>query len=93
MKIDQAIVVTTKFRGVFFGYLKDQVNDTVTLRDARNCIYWPVEQKGFIGLCTEGPVTGAKVGPAAEEMVLYGVASILKCSDEAVQRWESAPWS
>lgn len=87
-----AVVVTTEHRGVFFGYTKDSKSDIIELRAARNCIYWPVENKGFIGLATDGPKSGSKIGPAAD-IELRKITSVVKCSAAAVEAWEKAPWS
>ncbi len=34
------VLVTTKHRGVFHGTLAERDGSTVTLTDARNCVYW-----------------------------------------------------
>lgn len=93
---EQAVVVTTESRGVFFGYAADistvAVNKSLSLRAARNCLYWPSENKGFLGLASDGPKKGAKVGPAAN-VLLLNVTSVSECTPAAVDAWESAPWS
>ena len=86
------VVVTTRFRGVFFGKIKERDGETVVLQDARNCIYWSAETKGFLGLTTMGPQEGSRIGPATSEIELFGVTSITKCSPEAVKAWESLQW-
>ena len=89
---ERAVLVTTAHRGVFFGYAKDTDGAIIKLRAARNCIYWPVEQKGFLGLASEGPVKGARVGPAAD-LELRNITSVAVCTAQAVDAWEKAPWS
>ena len=86
------VLVTTEYRGVFFGYAEDTSGETIKLTRARNCMYWPPEQKGFLGLASGGPKKGARVGPAAD-IELRKVTSVTECSDDAVNAWESAPWS
>lgn len=88
---ERAVVVTTEHRGVFFGYAADTGGDTIRLRAARNCIYWPAENKGFMGLAATGPKSGARVGPAAD-IELRKITSVIECSPEAVKAWELAPW-
>ena len=61
---ERAVLVTTAHRGVFFGYATNTDGATIALRSARNCIYWPIEQKGFLGLATAGPLKGSRIGPA-----------------------------
>ena len=63
---ERAVLVTTEHRGVFFGYTDDTSGDIIKLRAARNCIYWPTEQKGFLGLASKGPLKGSRIGPAPD---------------------------
>lgn len=94
IEIGNKVVVTTEYRGVFFGTLTqyDIVNRRATLTAARNCVYWPPANRGFLGLATDGPLDGSRVGPGATELELAGVTSVTLCSDEATARWESGPW-
>jgi hypothetical protein len=86
------VLVTTEYRGVFFGYSADTDGDTIKLRRARNCVYWPTTVRGFLGLATHGPLAGSRVGPAAD-ITLRKVTSVIECTPEAVERWEAAPWA
>lgn len=90
-KKERPVVVTTSHRGVFFGYAADVDGETIKLRAGRNCIYWPVENKGFMGLAAMGPVKGARVGAAAD-ITLRDITSVMECTDKAMKAWESAPW-
>lgn len=89
---ERAVVVTTSYRGVFFGYATNTDGETIKLRAARNCVYWPASQKGFVGLASTGPLQGARIGPAAD-MELRGITAVLECTQEAVAAWESGLWS
>lgn len=89
---ERAVLVTTAHRGVFFGYASETDGSTIKLRAARNCIYWPTENKGFLGLASMGPVNGARVGPAAD-IELRDITCVAECSEAAVTAWEKAPWS
>jgi hypothetical protein len=89
---EKAVLVTTEHRGVFFGYAKDTSGDTIKLRAARNCIYWPAENKGFLGLASDGPIKGARVGPPAD-IELRAITCVALCTEKAVSAWESEPWS
>lgn len=87
------VLVTTEHRGVFFGYLVSEPSkEQVTLRQARNCSFWSRSMRGFLGLAESGPNHECRVGSPAEELTLYGITSIAKVSNQAVQAWESAPW-
>jgi len=90
---ERAVLVTTAHRGVFFGYLQrfDAEKKVARLRAARNCLYWPEENKGFLGLASMGPQKGSRVGPAAD-IDLQDVTCVATCTDEAVRLWESQPW-
>lgn len=89
---ERPVLITTEYRGVFFGYAENTDGDIVKLKRARNCLYWPAKQKGFIGLATNGPVDGSRVGPAAD-IELRKVTAVIECSPEAVAAWEAAPWA
>ena len=88
---ERAVVVTTSHRGVFFGYATETDGAIIHLRAARNCLYWPSDNKGFIGLAAVGPLNGSRVGPAAN-ISLRDITSVIECTPEAVKAWESAPW-
>ena len=89
---ERAVLVTTSYRGVFFGYATETEGETIKLRAARNCIYWPATQKGFLGLAKDGPLSGARIGHPAN-VELRGITCVAEVTAEAVARWEVAPWS
>lgn len=88
------VVVTTAHRFVGFGYIReaDVEKEHAPLRAARNCLSWSSDVKGFIGLAATGPSIQCRVGPAAD-IFLRSITSVIRCSPEAVQAWEAAPWS
>ena len=90
MAKERAVMVTTAHRGVFFGYAKETGGKTIKLRAARCCVYWPAENKGFLGLANTGPLSGAKVGPAAD-LELRDITSVAECTPAAVKAWEKSP--
>lgn len=89
---ERPVLVTTAHRGVFFGYAKDVAGETIKLRAARNCVYWPTENHGFLGLASDGPKSGARVGPAAD-IELRNITCVALCTDAAVKAWESSVWA
>jgi hypothetical protein len=95
IELGRKVVVTTEYRGVFFGALTayDINARTATLASCRNCVYWPSTNHGFVGLAIDGPLSGSRVGPAAESMDLVGITSMTPCADAAATRWESGPWA
>lgn len=89
------VLVTTVHRGVFFGYVGslDQVQgDTIRLENARNCLYWSSNVRGFLGLAANGPTNDCRVGPRAN-ITLRNVTAVAEVTVEAAQRWEEAPWA
>jgi hypothetical protein len=84
------VIVTTEFRGVFFGYASDTTGDNITLKGARNCIYWPSANGGFGGLASEGPAKGARIGARVESLDLRKITSVAEVSDAACKKWEAA---
>jgi len=89
---ERPVLVTTAHRGVFFGYAQKTDGATIKLRAARNCIYWPTDNKGFLGLASLGPLKGSRIGPAAD-IELRDITCVAECTDDAVKAWENAPWS
>ena len=83
------VLVTTEYRGVFFGYAEDTSGDTIKLKNARNCIYWPSTQGGFLGLASDGPKDGARIGARAD-IELRKVTSVTEVTDAAAAVWECA---
>jgi hypothetical protein len=90
------VLVTTAHRGVFFGYLDgmpDSLPEFVDLTNARNCIYWSRDVKGFLGLAVSGPTSSCRIGPKVESLRLYDITSVAAVTDDAQERWEDSPWS
>ena len=80
-------LVTTEYRGIFFGYADDTSGDTITLKNARLALYW--SQGGFMSLASKGPVDADRVGERAD-ITLRKVTAVLPVTDEAARAWESA---
>ena len=92
----RAVVITTEYRGVFFGYLPESADYTAKTLEptqVRMCVYWPQQQHGVVTLASTGPVDGSRVTPAAPSILLHGVTAVMECTPEAVKAWESEPWS
>ena len=88
------LLVTTEFKGVFFGYgcpllPADRV---VRLEKARMCVYWPREVKSVLGLAVTGPLPGSRIGPAVAAITLPQVTSLIEVDEEAVKRFEVTTW-
>lgn len=91
-KNEQAVLVTTTHRGVFFGYASKTDGAIIDLRAGRNCLFWSKDVKGFAGLAATGPSKECRVGPAVD-IQLRDITSVAKCTAEAEAAWNAAPWS
>lgn len=88
------VLVTTEHKGVFFGYLNSEMlKEKVQLTGARNCTYWDAELRGVFGLASHGPGAKCKIGHLIEEITLFDITSISKCTSVAVEAWDKAPWN
>jgi hypothetical protein len=89
----KAVLVTTEYRGVFFGYIPEESigAEELFVFKARNCVLWSEDVKGFLGLAANGPSENCRIGPAAG-IYLHKITSISEVSDAAVLKWEAAPW-
>ena len=87
---ERPVLVTTEFRGVFFGYAENTAGDNITLKRARNCIYWPSSQGGFAGLAAEGPAKGARIGAVVSSIDLRKVTSVVEVEPTAAAKWDAA---
>lgn len=88
---ERAVLVTTTHRGVFFGYATETKGNQIALKRARNCVYWSVDVKGFLGLASSGPTAGCRIGPPAD-IDLRDITCVAEVTESARSAWESAPW-
>ena len=86
---EKAVLVTTEYRGVFFGFARYTSGDTIKLRDARNCIYWSSDIGGFQGLAETGPNSSCRIGAVAD-IELRKITCVAACTDAATKAWVSA---
>lgn len=87
----RAVLVTTAHRGVFMGYATDTDGDTISLKQARLCVYWSADVKGFMGLASTGPSKTCRIGPLAD-ITLRAITAVAEVTPEAAERWAAAPW-
>ncbi len=86
------VMVTTEYRGVFFGYVPKVKNaKSIRLTDARMAVYWSKDMGGVLGLATIGPSATCKIGPKVPAIELSKVTAVVEVSVEAASKWESAP--
>lgn len=93
--MNDPVLVTTEYRGVFFGDLLEYNGGarTAKLRDARNCIAWSQDVRGVFGLAAIGPTKGCRIGPKVPSILLEKVTSVVEMTAAAVEAWETEPWS
>lgn len=91
----KAVLVTTEFRGVFFGYVEDESTapEKIILKDARCCVYWSSQTKGVLGLASVGPNKRCRIGPKVPAATIWKVTAVFECTDVAVSAWEGEPWN
>ena len=91
------IVVTTEFRGVFFGYVDpddklENAPEKIEMTNARNCLYWSKDTRGVFGLAATGPTMNCRIGPSIPKFTAWKITSVMECMPEAAEKWEAAPW-
>lgn len=89
-KKQKAVLITTEFRGVFFGFVEnyEKSPEEITLSNARCCIYWSSDCNGFLGLADTGPTKNCTIGRQVSEITLYKITSLTPVSPAAVDVWE-----
>ncbi len=87
----KAVLITTEFRGVFFGFVKNdkKLPAEITLTNAKNCIYWS-SGKGFLGLAAFGPTSSCNIGAEIKEITLYKITSVTPVEEKAVDAWKKS---
>jgi hypothetical protein len=91
---EQAVLITTVHKGVFFGYASGGIkNKSITIKNARNCVYWSADVKGFLGLAANGPTSSCRVGPKVPKLTITDVTSVSEVTPDATEKWEKNPWS
>lgn len=88
----KAVLVTTEFRGVFFGYVKNdkKLPEEIELTKVRNCRYWSVDMGGFLGLAKMGPSSQCNIGPEVPSAKFWKITSVTPVTDEAAEKWSKA---
>lgn len=89
----KAVLITTEYRGVFFGQVSKEDDLTQrTLTNIKNCrmaINWR-NGKGVQGLASDGPDSQCKIGSASDVEVMHGVTAVFTVTKEAAKKWLAA---
>jgi hypothetical protein len=93
-KTPQFVVVRTEHKGLFCGELTFRSADDsrVTLKDARQIVYFEAKTKGSLGIAGGGVSRDSRVSPKAPSISLRGVIEIMEATPQAVAAWEAEPW-
>lgn len=86
---ERPVLITTTYRGVFFGYATDTSGETIRLSRARMAMRFGTT-RGVMELCETGPTPKSKISARAD-LELRGVTAVMEVSDSAASQWESAP--
>lgn len=90
-----AVLVATEKRSVWMGWIDPKTlnEKNITIKQARNCVYWSTDTRGFAGLAATGPTKHCRITKAVPEYLAKDVTSVARCTAEAVKAWESEPWN
>jgi len=87
-KKSRPVIVTTEYRGVFFGYATDTGGETIMLKGAKMAIYWGTT-KGLLQLAETGPTSSSKISAAAD-IELRKITAVMEVMPEAEEKWKTA---
>ena len=93
--VEVPVVVTTEYKGVFFGFLPkggDFTQTTLRLTQAQMCVYWTSQTHGVLGLASSGPESGSRVGPTVPAITLQKITSVIEATQDAAEAWQKSPW-
>lgn len=99
MEEKKPVLVTTKHRGVYFGYTTDSDIDldkkTIKLSDMRHVYSWEStgsDEDGVYALAKVGPADGSRIGPPVD-VTITGLANITRVTPEAEARFLKSKWT
>lgn len=89
--IKKSILVTTSYRGVFYGEVPedyDLTQRTMRLENAMFAIYWATK-RGVAELASEGPNSKSKIGSSGTIEALHEITAVWSVSEKAVKAWKA----
>lgn len=84
---ERPVLVTTEYRGVFYGYAADTSGDTIKLNRARMAIRWGTT-RGINELAETGPTRDSKISARAD-IDLRKVTAVFEVTEAAMKAWEA----
>lgn len=91
-KEERLVVVLTEFKEIFCGWTDDTTGERITLRNARQAVYFSRDSHGLLGLAVNGPGKSSRIGPAVTTLECRRIVNVIECSPLAVEAWEKAQW-
>ena len=85
-KTVRPVIVTTEYRGVFFGYASETSGDTIQLTKARMAIAFGTT-RGLLELAETGPTSRSKISARAD-IEVRKVTAVLEVTPAAAEQWE-----
>lgn len=85
--IGKKVLIRAKGAGVYFGTLEKMEGDQVKVAKVRNIWYW-TGASCLSQIATDG-VTGNKIGPVVDSMVINNVLQVIPLSEKAIANLES----
>ncbi len=82
------VIVTTEYRGVFFGYADATESDEIQLYRARMAISFGTT-RGLFQLAETGPTKLSSISAQAPSIHLRKVTAVIELTDKAVAAWEA----
>lgn len=82
------VIVCTEHRGVFFGYAKNTIADTINLERARMAISFGTT-RGVMELAETGPTRNSKISARAD-IEVRKVTAVFEVTEKAKDAWEAA---
>ncbi len=84
--LNKNVIITTSFRGVYYGRLVRKRGNECLLADARMVIYWGTSN-GVDQLAATGPTDRTKAGAKVPLVRLFGLTSIALATGDAEAAW------
>ena len=82
------VIVTTEYRGVFFGYADDTTKDSIHLEGAKMAIRWGTT-RGVMELANTGPTDKSKISAPAD-IEVRRITAVFEVTKSAEKAWSVA---
>jgi hypothetical protein len=89
----RAVVVCTDKRGVFFGYVGDEITNEHLLSGpihdlerARMVLWWSKDMNGVMGLASKGPSRDCRLSEEAD-ITVRDLHAVFNVTPEALEKW------